>query len=79
MGVEVLVMRKWINTTIRDPFDWRLYVNWLDAVNLVFAWIMIRDDALFLTCLGVLLFAITLWVIRLKWSLRRNHPLLLVA
>ena len=71
-------MRKWVNTTIRDPFDWRLYVNWLDAVNLVVAWIMIRDDDLFLTCIGALVLACTLAQIWLKWRLRCEHPLLLV-
>ena len=52
-------MRKWVNTTIRDPFDWRLYVNWLDAVNVVVGWILILDNSLFLTWIGVLLFAVT--------------------
>ena len=79
MDVEVLVMRKWINTTIRDPFDWRLYVNWTDGVNLVFAWIVILDDSLFLTCMGMFAFVVTLSQIWIKWRLRSNHPLLLIV
>ena len=71
-------MRRWINSTIRDPFDWRLRINWSDAVNVVVGWILILDDSLFLTWIGVLLFAVTLGQVWLKWRLRRDHPLLLV-
>ena len=71
-------MRTITINTIKDPFDWRLRIGWLDAVNLVVGWILILDDTLLFTCTGALLFAVTLGQVWFKWRLRRDHPLLLV-
>ena len=37
--------------------DWRVRVNWLDAVGLIFGWIGLLDDSLSVMCAGALIFA----------------------
>ena len=59
--------------------DWRVRVSWLDVAGLVaFAAILLRDDTLLWTWIGVLLFAVTLGQVWLKWRLRHEYPFLMV-
>ena len=64
--------------TITNLRDSKLRIDWLDAINLVFGWICMLDDSLFLTCIGAFLFAVTLGQIWLKWKVWREYPLLRV-
>ncbi len=59
--------------TMKDPLDWRVRINWFDAFSLVFGWICLLDDSLFLTCIGAFLFAVTLGQIWLKWMWWRGY------
>ena len=67
---------------MKDSLDWRVRVNWLDAVAVAFGavsvWASLFSDSLMLIYLAPFVLGYAVWMVWIKWKMRREHPLLVV-
>lgn len=67
---------------ITNPLHWKHRINWFDALAVAFGavsvWASLFADSLMLIYLAPFVLGNAVWMVWVKWKMRREHPLLVV-